>query len=232
MVMDIVGFYLPPDSGERVSFKITLLLGYSVFLIIVSDTLPATAIGTPLIGNEVFLFHRTWPDAFQKDHSFFISWFLNYVWEVTSWIKSTASRPYLISLVTFFCGMIQYSSHSAGRSCDIAPVQIENEMSWVFQLKSIRMSIDFQYGIAACAEIHWLIWEIWRAAYNTTEVSSSNAIAKLVLSNTSKPTEGIQFVKLIMWLYIVYMVSIHFYLSLGCTQTWGVHAAQVIYLKG
>uniref|UniRef100_A0A673K1L8 5-hydroxytryptamine receptor 3A-like n=1 Tax=Sinocyclocheilus rhinocerous TaxID=307959 RepID=A0A673K1L8_9TELE len=51
MVMDIVGFYLPPDSGERVSFKITLLLGYSVFLIIVSDTLPATAIGTPLIGS-------------------------------------------------------------------------------------------------------------------------------------------------------------------------------------
>uniref|UniRef100_A0A673UXZ3 5-hydroxytryptamine receptor 3A n=1 Tax=Suricata suricatta TaxID=37032 RepID=A0A673UXZ3_SURSU len=50
MFMDIVGFYLPPDSGERVSFKITLLLGYSVFLIIVSDTLPATAIGTPLIG--------------------------------------------------------------------------------------------------------------------------------------------------------------------------------------
>uniref|UniRef100_A0A3P9A4L0 5-hydroxytryptamine receptor 3A n=1 Tax=Esox lucius TaxID=8010 RepID=A0A3P9A4L0_ESOLU len=50
MVMDLVGFYLPPDSGERVSFKITLLLGYSVFLIIVSDTLPATAIGTPLIG--------------------------------------------------------------------------------------------------------------------------------------------------------------------------------------
>ncbi|XP_008071510.1 5-hydroxytryptamine receptor 3A isoform X2 [Carlito syrichta] len=51
MVMDIMGFYLPPDSGERVSFKITLLLGYSVFLIIVSDTLPATAIGTPLIGR-------------------------------------------------------------------------------------------------------------------------------------------------------------------------------------
>lgn len=52
MIMDIVGFYLPPDSGERVSFKITLLLGYSVFLIIVSDTLPATAIGTPLIGES------------------------------------------------------------------------------------------------------------------------------------------------------------------------------------
>uniref|UniRef100_A0A8C0GS67 5-hydroxytryptamine receptor 3A n=1 Tax=Chelonoidis abingdonii TaxID=106734 RepID=A0A8C0GS67_CHEAB len=55
MVMDIVGFYLPPDSGERVSFKITLLLGYSVFLIIVSDTLPATAIGTPLISTIAWI---------------------------------------------------------------------------------------------------------------------------------------------------------------------------------
>lgn len=55
MLMDIVGFYLPPHSGERVSFKITLLLGYSVFLIIVSDTLPATAVGTPLIGTVVLL---------------------------------------------------------------------------------------------------------------------------------------------------------------------------------
>lgn len=55
MVMDIVGFYLPPNSGERVSFKITLLLGYSVFLIIVSDTLPATAVGTPLIGEAASL---------------------------------------------------------------------------------------------------------------------------------------------------------------------------------
>ncbi|XP_075045724.1 5-hydroxytryptamine receptor 3A-like [Mixophyes fleayi] len=48
MIMDMIGFYLPPESGERISFKITLLLGYSVFLIIVSDTLPAS--GAPLIG--------------------------------------------------------------------------------------------------------------------------------------------------------------------------------------
>uniref|UniRef100_A0A8C5PW07 5-hydroxytryptamine receptor 3A n=1 Tax=Leptobrachium leishanense TaxID=445787 RepID=A0A8C5PW07_9ANUR len=49
MVMDLIGYYLPPECGERISFKITLLLGYSVFLIIVSDTLPATSTGTPLI---------------------------------------------------------------------------------------------------------------------------------------------------------------------------------------
>ncbi|XP_062894439.1 5-hydroxytryptamine receptor 3A-like isoform X4 [Mobula hypostoma] len=65
MVMDIIGFYLPPDSGERVSFKITLLLGYSVFLIIVSDTLPATAIGTPLIAVQ--LNHFTCENGAQYD---------------------------------------------------------------------------------------------------------------------------------------------------------------------
>ncbi|XP_056397700.1 5-hydroxytryptamine receptor 3A-like [Hyla sarda] len=49
ILMDIIGFYLPPESGERVTFKITLLLGYSVFLIVVSETLPASAQGAPII---------------------------------------------------------------------------------------------------------------------------------------------------------------------------------------
>lgn len=69
MVMDIVGFYLPPNSGERVSFKITLLLGYSVFLIIVSDTLPATAVGTPLIGMVARPAKpAAWAQAFAATH--------------------------------------------------------------------------------------------------------------------------------------------------------------------
>ncbi|XP_044133591.1 5-hydroxytryptamine receptor 3A-like [Bufo gargarizans] len=49
MVMNIVGFYIPPEKGERTSFKITLLLGYSVFLLIVAEASPP--IGTPLIGS-------------------------------------------------------------------------------------------------------------------------------------------------------------------------------------
>ncbi|XP_069599201.1 5-hydroxytryptamine receptor 3A-like [Ranitomeya imitator] len=49
MIMNIAGFYLPPETGERTSYKITLLLGYSVFLLIVSDNCPPT--GTPLIGS-------------------------------------------------------------------------------------------------------------------------------------------------------------------------------------
>ncbi|KAL4664228.1 hypothetical protein H8959_003459 [Pygathrix nigripes] len=47
-VVDIMGSHLAPDSGERVSFKITLPLCYPVFLIVVHDTLPATAISAPL----------------------------------------------------------------------------------------------------------------------------------------------------------------------------------------
>ncbi|OCT70524.1 hypothetical protein XELAEV_18037446mg [Xenopus laevis] len=50
MVLDILGYFQPPECGERISFKITLLLGYSVFLIIVSDKSPVTSRGTPLIG--------------------------------------------------------------------------------------------------------------------------------------------------------------------------------------
>ncbi|XP_056397698.1 5-hydroxytryptamine receptor 3A-like [Hyla sarda] len=50
MVMNMAAFYLPPESGERTSFKITLLLGYSVFLIIVADHAPAS--GTPLLGSH------------------------------------------------------------------------------------------------------------------------------------------------------------------------------------
>uniref|UniRef100_A0A8C4QK64 Neurotransmitter-gated ion-channel transmembrane domain-containing protein n=1 Tax=Eptatretus burgeri TaxID=7764 RepID=A0A8C4QK64_EPTBU len=49
MVVDLAGFLLPPECGERVSFKVTILLGYFVFLTTVVGILPATAQGTPLI---------------------------------------------------------------------------------------------------------------------------------------------------------------------------------------
>ncbi|XP_053316337.1 5-hydroxytryptamine receptor 3A-like [Spea bombifrons] len=50
MLIDILSFYLPPHSTDRASFKMTLLLGYTVFLLIMNDLLPSTANGTPLIG--------------------------------------------------------------------------------------------------------------------------------------------------------------------------------------
>ncbi|KAK1168387.1 5-hydroxytryptamine receptor 3A-like [Acipenser oxyrinchus oxyrinchus] len=50
MLVDIMSFYLPPHSVDRASFKMTLILGYTVFLLIMNDLLPSTANGTPLIG--------------------------------------------------------------------------------------------------------------------------------------------------------------------------------------
>ncbi|XP_065143856.1 5-hydroxytryptamine receptor 3B [Paramisgurnus dabryanus] len=50
MVVDVISFYLPPNSGTRVTFKTSILLGYTVIRVNLMDEIPATAIKTPLIG--------------------------------------------------------------------------------------------------------------------------------------------------------------------------------------
>ncbi|XP_052498358.1 5-hydroxytryptamine receptor 3C-like [Budorcas taxicolor] len=47
VAIDALSFYLPAESENRAPFKMTLLLGYNVFLLNISDLLPAT--GTSLI---------------------------------------------------------------------------------------------------------------------------------------------------------------------------------------
>ncbi|XP_025769006.1 5-hydroxytryptamine receptor 3C-like [Puma concolor] len=47
VAIDALSFYLPIESENRAPFKMTLLLGYNVFLLMMNDLLPAT--GTPLI---------------------------------------------------------------------------------------------------------------------------------------------------------------------------------------
>ncbi|XP_055796224.1 5-hydroxytryptamine receptor 3A-like [Salvelinus fontinalis] len=50
MVVDIISFYLPPNSGTRITFKTSILLGYTVFRVNLMNEMPATTIRTPLIG--------------------------------------------------------------------------------------------------------------------------------------------------------------------------------------
>ncbi|XP_039607931.1 5-hydroxytryptamine receptor 3A-like [Polypterus senegalus] len=50
MLIDVFGFAIPADTGERVSFKITLLFGYTVFLVLVNDLLPPFRDATPVLG--------------------------------------------------------------------------------------------------------------------------------------------------------------------------------------
>ncbi|KAM4575259.1 5-hydroxytryptamine receptor 3A-like [Fundulus diaphanus] len=49
VAVDLVSFLLPPQSVDRSSFKMTLILGYTVFLLIMNDLLPITGDQTPLI---------------------------------------------------------------------------------------------------------------------------------------------------------------------------------------
>ncbi|XP_042339946.1 5-hydroxytryptamine receptor 3A-like [Plectropomus leopardus] len=49
ITVDLFSFLLPPASVDRSSFKMTLILGYTVFLLIMNDLLPVTGETTPLI---------------------------------------------------------------------------------------------------------------------------------------------------------------------------------------
>ncbi|KAK3727985.1 hypothetical protein QZH41_015939, partial [Actinostola sp. cb2023] len=46
-----VSFMFPPETGERISLVITVLLGMTVFMIVFTEAIPATSEVTPLIGR-------------------------------------------------------------------------------------------------------------------------------------------------------------------------------------
>uniref|UniRef100_A0A8C3G5J1 Neurotransmitter-gated ion-channel transmembrane domain-containing protein n=1 Tax=Cyclopterus lumpus TaxID=8103 RepID=A0A8C3G5J1_CYCLU len=49
ITVDLFSFMLPPQNMDRSSFKMTLILGYTVFLLIMNDLLPITGNTIPLI---------------------------------------------------------------------------------------------------------------------------------------------------------------------------------------
>ena len=49
-------FLLPPDSGEKISMGVTLLLSLSVFILIISENVPTTSVSVPIIGKLVIMF--------------------------------------------------------------------------------------------------------------------------------------------------------------------------------
>ncbi|XP_050960298.1 5-hydroxytryptamine receptor 3A-like [Labeo rohita] len=50
LVLDVMSFFIDGSGTDKLSFKVTLLLSISVFLLILNDTLPSTADKIPLIG--------------------------------------------------------------------------------------------------------------------------------------------------------------------------------------
>ncbi|CAL8253081.1 unnamed protein product [Merluccius merluccius] len=49
ITVDLFSFMLPPQSVDRSSFKMTLILGYTVFLLLMNELLPVTGNSTPII---------------------------------------------------------------------------------------------------------------------------------------------------------------------------------------
>ncbi|XP_077865207.1 neuronal acetylcholine receptor subunit alpha-7-like [Saccoglossus kowalevskii] len=50
-VMAITGFTLPPDSGEKLTLGITILLSMTVFLLLIAETMPPTSEVIPLVAK-------------------------------------------------------------------------------------------------------------------------------------------------------------------------------------
>lgn len=49
--MTILGFTLPPDSGEKMTLGVTIFMSLCVFLLMVAEAMPPTSDAVPLIGT-------------------------------------------------------------------------------------------------------------------------------------------------------------------------------------
>ena len=50
-ILSVLTFCLPVDAGEKMTLSITVLLSYSVFMLLVAESLPPTSDAVPLIGR-------------------------------------------------------------------------------------------------------------------------------------------------------------------------------------
>ena len=67
LALTLLSFYLPPESGERLTLVITNLLALTVFMLLVVEIIPATSETVPLISvyfyGSVFEVSRPYPDS-------------------------------------------------------------------------------------------------------------------------------------------------------------------------
>lgn len=52
IMLDLFSFLLPPKGAERSFFKVTLILGYTVFMLNTNDLLPVTGDSIPLTSQS------------------------------------------------------------------------------------------------------------------------------------------------------------------------------------
>ena len=69
-ILTCLTFYLPTESGEKVSLGLTVLLSFSVFMLLIAESMPATSEFIPLIG--LFVRNET-----STKKSFLVSFFFS-----------------------------------------------------------------------------------------------------------------------------------------------------------
>jgi len=52
--MSLLGFSLPPDSGEKIGLEVTVLLSIIMFSQIITGIIPESSLSIPKIGNTYF----------------------------------------------------------------------------------------------------------------------------------------------------------------------------------
>ena len=65
--LTLLGFWMPPEGGEKVGLGLTVLLAFSVFMLLIAENMPATSFYIPLIGEFVIF---TKPERFLSDAPF------------------------------------------------------------------------------------------------------------------------------------------------------------------
>lgn len=59
LCLDLASFFIPDHRGEKLGFKVTVLLAISVLLLILNDILPSMSNKTPLIGTKPWTLRHT-----------------------------------------------------------------------------------------------------------------------------------------------------------------------------
>ncbi|XP_067937010.1 acetylcholine receptor subunit alpha-like 1 [Watersipora subatra] len=49
-ILTLLCFWMKPDSGEKISLGLTILLAFSVFMLLIAEDMPSTSVNVPIIG--------------------------------------------------------------------------------------------------------------------------------------------------------------------------------------
>ena len=52
-ILNLLAFCLPPDAGEKITLGITVFLSYSIFMLLIAESMPPTSEFVPLIGESL-----------------------------------------------------------------------------------------------------------------------------------------------------------------------------------